>query len=365
MLKRGMRAAAATVAAALLLASCALAAPEVSAVHAVLLDADSGRVLYEKNAEERALIASTTKIMTALLVCEQCNLADRVRIPKAAVGIEGSSIYLREGEILTVQDLLYGMMLHSGNDAAMALAIYCGGTEGDFVALMNDKAGLLGLSQTHFANPNGLDNDGNFSTALDLARLAAYAMKNSDFRCTVSCKTVTIGSRSLRNHNKLLFRYEGAIGVKTGYTKAAGRILVSAAERSGRQLIAVTINAPDDWNDHTALLDYGFSCYQTTHLVEKGQHLGSVSVVGGTAQTVGIAAAESFSFPMADTETCFVDFQVPEFLYAPVTAGQDAGTASIRVGETSVGTIPLYFETSVAQSGAKKSLFGRIFGGSD
>ena len=250
-----MRAAAATVAAALLLSCSVWAAPSVSAAKAVLLDASSGRVLYEKDACDRSLIASTTKIMTALVVCERCNLADRVKIPAEAVGIEGSSLYLKEGEVLTVQDLLYGLMLHSGNDAAVALAIYCGGTEADFVAMMNEKASRLGLGDTHYANPNGLDHDGNYSTALDLARLAAYALENEDFLRTVSCKTVTIGNRSLRNHNRLLFSYDGAIGVKTGYTKAAGRILVSAAERDGRRLVAVTINAPNDWNDHTALLD--------------------------------------------------------------------------------------------------------------
>lgn len=202
------------------------------------MDAASGRVLYEKNASDRSLIASTTKIMTALVVCEHCNLSDRVKIPPEAVGIEGSSMYLQEGEILTVQDLLYGLMLHSGNDAAVALAVYCGGTEPDFVTMMNEKAERLGLENTRFANPNGLDHDGNYSTALDLARLSVYALQNEAFLHTVSCKTVTVGSRTLRNHNKLLFTYDGAIGVKTGYTKAAGRILVSAAERDGRRLVA-------------------------------------------------------------------------------------------------------------------------------
>jgi len=173
------------------------------------MDADSGRVLYEKNADERSLIASTTKIMTALLVCEQCNLSDSVQIPKEAVGVEGSSLYLQEGEILSVQELLYGLMLHSGNDAAVALAIYCAGSEAAFVDRMNEKAQRLGLTGTSFGNPHGLDHDGNYSTARDLAKLSAYAMENEDFYRTVSCKTVNIGNRSLRNHNKLLFRYDG------------------------------------------------------------------------------------------------------------------------------------------------------------
>ena len=174
----------------------------VSARSAILMDAQTGRVLFEKDADRQGLIASTTKIMTALVVCEQCNVLDRVRIPKEAVGIEGSSMYLQEGEILTVQDLLYGLMLHSGNDAAVALAIYCGGTVEGFAQLMNDKAHRLGLENTHFAKPNGLDAPGHYSTARDMAVLAAYAMENPIFRQTVSTKNVTVGDRHLHNHNK-------------------------------------------------------------------------------------------------------------------------------------------------------------------
>ena len=225
-------------------------AEAVSARRAYVLDAVSGRALFARNADERSLIASTTKIMTALIVCEQCNVLDRMRIPKEAVGIEGSSMYLKEGEVLTLQELLYGLMLSSGNDAAVALAIYCGGTVEGFAELMNDKARILGLSGTHFENPNGLDSPGHYSTARDLAVLAAYAMKNPVFYKTVSAKNVKVGERYLTNHNKLLWRLEGADGVKTGFTKAAGRILVSSATRQGRRIIGVTIDAPDDWNDH-------------------------------------------------------------------------------------------------------------------
>lgn len=242
----------------LLLAGAPAQALSLSASSACLLDCSSGRILYAKDAATPRLIASTTKIMTALLIAEQCNPDARVRIPTEAVGIEGSSMYLEAGEILTVRDLLYGLMLHSGNDAAVALAIYCAGDAGSFVDRMNQRAEQLGLQQTEFANPNGLDNEHNRSTAEDLARLAACALENELFREVVSTKTYTNGIRTMTNHNKLLWRYEGAIGVKTGYTRAAGRILVSAAERDGRRLVAVTMNAPDDWNDHTRLLDYGF-----------------------------------------------------------------------------------------------------------
>mgnify|MGYP003244319947 FL=1 len=229
--------------------------PQVSAKSAALLDGTTGECLYVKNGEQRALIASTTKIMTGLLVCEAGELDRTVTVPDAAVGLEGSSMYLKKDETLTRRDLLYGMMLHSGNDAALTLAISVSGSEGAFVRQMNLRARALGLTQTHFANPHGLDSGENYSTALDLAHLAQAALQNAQLRAVVSTKTAVCAGRTLTNHNKLLWRYDGCIGVKTGYT----RILVSAAERDGRMLIAVTISDPDDWRDHTALLDYGFA----------------------------------------------------------------------------------------------------------
>ena len=236
-----------------------LRAPQVQAKAAALLDGRTGQVLYEKNGSQRALIASTTKIMTGLLVCEQPELDREVTVPAAAAGLEGSSMYLRCGETISLRALLYGMMLHSGNDAALTLAISLCGSEQAFVRQMNCRAEKLGLTGTHFANPHGLDSGENYATALDLARLAQAALRNALFREVVSTKTITCAGRTLTNHNKLLWRYDGCIGVKTGYTKHAGRILVSAAERNGQQLIAVTIADPDDWRDHAALLDHGFA----------------------------------------------------------------------------------------------------------
>ena len=233
--------------------------PQVSAKSAALLDGTTGECLCAKNGDQRALIASTTKIMTGLLVCEAGEPERSVTVPDAAVWVEGSSMYLKRGETLTRRELLYGMMLHSGNDAALTLAISVSGSEAAFVRQMNLRARALGLTQTHFANPHGLDSGENYSTALDLAQLARAALQNEAFRTVVSTKTVSCAGRTLTNHNKLLWRYDGCIGVKTGYTRHAGRILVSAAERDGRQLIAVTISDPDDWRDHAALLDYGFA----------------------------------------------------------------------------------------------------------
>lgn len=326
----------------------------ISAQKAVLMDATTGRILYEKNADSKSLIASTTKIMTALIVCEQCNVLDRVRIPKEAVGIEGSSIYLKAGEVLTIQELLYGLMLHSGNDAAVALAIYCGGTIDGFAALMNDKARQLGMVGTHFANPNGLDHPEHYSTAKDLAILAAYAMNNPIFARTVSTKTVAVANRTLRNHNKLLWLVEGADGVKTGYTKAAGRILVSSAVRQGRRLIAVTINAPDDWADHRQLLENGFTNYEIRSIITKGQTIATKELVSGDTSTVNLIAAEDFSYAlMADEQPQIV---VPglDFAYAPVVQGQKAGTAYICIGEQVIGTIPLEYDSTVEQSKLEK-----------
>ena len=353
-----------TMAAALILAA-ALLLPvnALSAEKAVLLDAQTGRVLYEKQADSQSLIASTTKIMTALIVCEQCNVLDRMRVPKEAVGIEGSSMYLKEGEVLTIQELLYGMMLHSGNDAAVALAIYCGGTVEGFAQLMNDKARSLGMENSHFVNPNGLDAPDHYSTARDLAVLSAHAMKNPIFAKTVSTKTVSTGGRSLKNHNKLLWQVDGANGVKTGYTKAAGRILVSGACRQGRQLIAVTINAPGDWADHKALLEQGFERYTVKSIISKGQYLGSVEIAGGTVGHAQLLAAEDFFYAMAEGEQVSIELPGTGFVYAPVAENQSAGSARILIDGSCVGSVELYFgDTVERQPEEKKSFFKKLFG---
>ncbi len=338
-------------------------AQALSAQKAILLDALTGRVIYEKNADEQSLIASTTKIMTALIVCEQCNVLDRMKIPKEAVGIEGSSMYLQEGEVLTLQELLYGLMLSSGNDAAVALAIYCGGTVEGFAQLMNDKARVLGLNNTHFENPNGLDAPGHYSTARDLAKLAAYAMDNPIFAKTVSAKTVTVGQRYLRNHNKLLWQVEGADGVKTGYTKAAGRILVSSAFRDNRRLIAVTLNAPSDWQDHAALLEDGFSRFAVQRIVSKGDLLGTLEVEGGENCRVELLAAQGFDYAVAEGENPQTMFSGTGFVYAPVAEGAEAGFAYVLIEGNAVGKIPLVYGQTIEQTPEEeKSFLQKLFG---
>ncbi len=229
---------------------------EVSATAAVLMDADMGQVLYEKNGDRQMLIASTTKIMTALVVLEHAAPDDVITVTPDHMA-EGSSMYLRAGETVRVEELLYGLLLCSGNDAALALTECAGGLT-PFVALMNEKASALGMAHTSFANPNGLDADGHYSTARDMAVLAAAAVENPTFRRICSSRSVTIGQRTMENHNRLLRQVEGCVGLKTGYTRAAGRTLVSCTERDGCRLVAVTLQDGNDWADHAALYDYGF-----------------------------------------------------------------------------------------------------------
>ena len=229
---------------------------EVSATAAVLMDADMGQVLYEKNGDRQMLIASTTKIMTALVVLEHAAPDDVITVTPDHMA-EGSSMYLRAGETVRVEELLYGLLLCSGNDAALALTECAGGLT-PFVALMNEKAAALGMAHTSFANPNGLDADGHYSTARDMAVLAAAAVENPTFRRICSSRSVTIGQRTMENHNRLLRQVEGCVGLKTGYTRAAGRTLVSCTERDGCRLVAVTLRDGNDWADHAALYDYGF-----------------------------------------------------------------------------------------------------------
>lgn len=235
----------------------------VSAKSAALYNPTTKSFLYTKNADIPLPMASTTKIMTALVAIENCPLEKEVLVSDKAIGTEGSSLYLKSGEILTMCDLLMGLMLRSANDAAAAIAYEISGSIEGFADKMNEKAAELGLSNTHFTNPHGLDDEKHYTTAKELALIAAAALENDTFRQIVSSKKCTIKNsdgevRLLINHNKLLNMYDGAIGVKTGFTKRSGRCLVGAAERNGTTLISVTINAPDDWRDHTALFDYGF-----------------------------------------------------------------------------------------------------------
>ena len=272
-----------------------------SASSAVLMEAESGRVLYEQNAHEERLIASITKLMTALVALESGHdLEETVTVGEACTRAEGSSLYLRPGEEISLKGLLYGVMLRSGNDAALAVAEHCGGSVEEFVGRMNEKAAQLGMVNSHFANPNGLNAEGHYSSAYDMALLARACLENEALAEIAATKSATVDGRVLTNHNKLLWQYEGCIGLKTGYTEKAGRTLVSAARRGGMTLIAVTLNDPDDWRDHTALLAYGFSAYAPVTLTEEGTAVARRPVSGSGVPFLLSLAAERVRIPVCD-----------------------------------------------------------------
>ena len=320
--------------------------PVIDAENAILIDGKTRRVLFSKSPSERSLIASTTKIMTALLVIEDCDLSAQVAVPPEAIDTEGSSMHLELNEICSVEELLYGLMLHSGNDSAVALAMYHSGSISSFAEKMNDKAAELGLLNTHFQNPHGLDAENHYSTAEDLAKLAAFAMDNPVFYRIVSTKSIQFGDRTMTNHNKLLWQYPGAVGVKTGYTKAAGRILVSAAERDGRRFIAVTINDRNDWEDHAELLNYGFEQYHPRMIAFSGQTMASVPVLCGS-EDVQAVLREEIWVSLADAEHVELRLNLPPLVHAPVLAGDLAGSVLVMVDCVLVEEFPLYWRYSV------------------
>lgn len=331
-------------------------APEsLSARSAILIDAASGRMLCEKNGFERLPMASTTKIMTAVLVLENLPLAAEVRISPVASGVEGSSIWLETGEELTVEELLYGLMLNSGNDAAVALAEAVAGSTDAFVTMMNSRARELGLYNTSFETPNGLDSPAHYTTAYDLAALTRYALTLPKFREIVGTKQKTIPwdghewDRSLKNHNKLLWRYEGCTGVKTGYTKKAGRCLVSSAEKDGRELIAVTLNAPDDWNDHIRLLDYGFNDYEAATLTRRGQLWDRITY---DSEEIGLICAEDFSTSLLPGELAEVEYrtEVKDF-NVPIKKGQALARLYIFLRGDYLGGVDLLADRSLEKEG--------------
>ncbi len=320
---------------------CRSYAVSTSAASAILVDVNSGRVLYEQNADAKMLIASTTKIMTALVAIREGNLSDVVTVDRETTLTEGSSMYLKEGEQLTLETLLYGLMLCSGNDAAVAIAGHVGGSQTGFVALMNEMAGELGMEHSSFANPNGLDHEDHYSTARDMARLACAAVQNETLVRIASTQTVTAGGRTMTNHNKLLRYVDGCIGLKTGYTRAAGRTLVSCAERNGQRLVAVTLQDGNDWADHQALFEYGFSAYPARRAAVLGHSVGTAEVQGGVSGTVPLTAASGFSWPVGAGERLETRVELDRPLVAPVLAGTAVGQAVFTLDGAEVGRVDL------------------------
>lgn len=298
----------------------------VSAKAAILMHADSGRVLYEKNADEHMLIASTTKIMTAIVVLEHCELDDLVEVDSRSAGIEGSSMYLKAGESYTVEDLLYGLLLVSGNDAASALALHVADSMEAFAELMNAKAAELGMTESSFKNAHGLDEEGHYSTARDMAKLAAYCMGNEDFARIAGTVSHTVGEQTLVNHNRLLREYDGCLGLKTGYTMAAGRTLVTCAERDGARYVCVTLNDPDDWDDHKALYDWAFANYSFAEVIPAGLSY-EVPLISGAEMTAP-AETEGAAYALIQNgESYDMELELPAFAFAPISEGERAGRA--------------------------------------
>ena len=319
-----------------------------------VMEVQSGRVLQSENSNAKLPMASTTKIMTALITLDYCDLDDEVIIPKAAVGVEGSSIYLKEGDKRTVEELLYGLMLRSGNDAAVALALHVAGSIEKFALLMNERAAEIGTINTNFKNPHGLHHDEHYTTAADLAKISCVAMKNQAFRKIVGSKSVKFGNRVYYNKNKMLSNYEGATGIKTGYTKKAGRCLVSSSNRDGMEVVCVVLNCHDMWQRSKDLMTRAHQKYQIVDLSEKiGKQV--VPVKGGVEQSVELEFKSSLSYPMTAEELSNVRFVVDKrnLLNAPVKKGFVAGKMDVFVDNCLIFSENLY---TIKQVGKKSIL---------
>ncbi len=308
---------------------------------------NTGSVLYEKNADERRLIASLTKIMTALVVLERTDPEEKVCVRPEWTDVEGSRMGLVLGETLTVRDLLYGLLLESGNDAALALAGHCAGSAGAFAGLMNGNAAELGLSSTRFENPHGLDGAEQYSSARDLAALTAAAMSNETFAAIVGTRSAVVGGRTLLNHNKLLDMYEGCVGVKTGYTDAAGRTLVSCVEREGMRLICVTLCEGNDWNDHMALCVWALDSFELAEPL-RALAVPAMPVISGEQTSVALVPERSCRVLCPRGSEVSVSLERGSFIYAPVKRGETAGKARVFVNGEEADCVPLVCACEVA-----------------
>lgn len=342
---------------------------DISAKSGVVIEAESGDIVYGKNENIKLPMASTTKIMTALVVIENASLDTVVKIKPCMTNIEGSSIYLQEGEELTVEELLYALMLESANDASVALAYTVGGSLEVFSDMMNKKASELGLKNTHFTNPHGLDDDEHYTTAYELSIIANYAMKNPVFTKIVSTYKKNIplnngeGVRVLVNHNRLLRSYDGAVGIKTGYTKKCGRCLVSCAVRNGVKLLCVTLNAPNDWNDHANLLDFGFEQYENVCLAKPQSYNVRLNVINGEKESFFAKNLDGLNVTLKkDNINISVSLECDRLLFAPINEGDTVGRIVFWNNGEKIGSVPLAATEKVKEIKYKKSLIERLFG---
>lgn len=322
----------------------------VTAKSAILVEAETGRIVMEKNAEVRAFPASTTKMVTGILAIESGRLTDKVTVSKKAAEAEGSSIWLEAGEQLTLEQLCYGLLLHSGNDAAVAIAEYLGGSEANFVAQMNALAAAIGTTDTHFANPNGLPNPNHYTTARDLSRIAAYGLKNPEFQKIVATDHALIPwgnkpyQRELFNSNRLLNTFDGANGVKTGYTDAAGPCLVASARRNGLELIAVVLDSEDCWGDAAKMLEAGFATLRPDNYFVAGQKIADVPLLFGNKKTVAAGLGQTLVLPVPeqDSDYRYVVNSCKALVYPP-QQGAVAGSVSVYYRDRLIEELPLYY----------------------
>lgn len=328
----------------------------------IVIEASSGRVLYGNNIDTRLPMASTTKIVTALVILEQMNPDSVIAIPSKAVGVEGSSIYLKANDKWKVKDLLYGLMLRSGNDAASALAIACGGSVEGFAKMMNAKATSIGLTNSNFTNPHGLHEDNHYTSAYDLAMLTREAMKYNLFREIVSTKTYAYSnSDNIRsifvNKNKMLNCYSGANGVKTGYTKAAGRCLVSSAKRNNMQLITVTLNCNNMWGESMRIMNESFDKFRMFEVLQEGEMIGEATVTNSRRRTTMLTSHESFYYPISHDELANLVYETDFIvLKAPVKEGEIAGQIKIYLNNHLIFKTNAYTIESINDKGVRDHL---------
>jgi len=337
---------------------------EVSAKSAILLCDNNDSVIFEKNSSEKLSMASTTKIMTTLLALEYAEKNNQTVTFTQDMIAEGSSMYLKVGDKLKLSDLATGMMMVSGNDSANAVALTLGKTKEKFADIMNAKAEVIGMKDTHFVTPSGLDDEQHYSTARDMAKLMQYAMKNKDFASLTAQKSVKVEFvypsdmvNIYYNHNKLLSMYEYCNGGKTGFTKKSGRCLVTSAQKDGVKLIAVTLNAPDDWNDHIRMYNYGFSRLQRISGIDEDFRF-SADVVGGIQNTVELKPSESMSYVTEDGKELNITRKLvlDRFLYAPLDNGETVGSVQYYSGDKKIEEIPLVTTSAVAYQQVRKSV---------
>ncbi len=330
-----------------------------SAKGAVVMDVKTGRVLYAKNMNTKLAMASTTKIMTALLAVESDKLNDVVTVKQSSCNIEGSSLYLKPGDKLTVEELVYGLMLRSGNDASVAIAEYVGGSYDGFITMMNTKAKELGANNTHFVNPNGLPDGNHYTTAYDLALITSYAMKNPKFAEVVGSKNKVIpGSpseswdRVLKNKNKMLWTFEGADGVKTGYTKNAGRCLVTSATRNNMRFVCVVLNCGPMWEESSALLEYSYKNYKNAKLVDKEKYNKEVAIIQGKQKYVNLKPLNDIVIPIKEDEADKAEIKINMVNnhVAPIYKGAKAGEICVYIEKTLMAKTPLIYQEDVKSS---------------